>query len=574
MRVNGSLKRAIRRRRLGLASEQGFTMVIALGVLVITSLLAAGTFAAVQADAPLAQQDLNSKRAYYAARAGVNRFLYELNQNPNHWQTCFPEGATKRPIAPGANESYTYHPLPAVNNGATACSPSPPASGDPISTMIDHITGTFQVRFTGYAGPAGAEVKRGLIATFRKDTPLDYLWYTIYETLDPVTYPTPWANTYDQCNKWERPGAGGARPSYCRDIQFISGDRLNGPTYTQDQYLISGTPTFGRLGKNDKTESSVPSLDANSVCMHWDTEGASACLDGTFHGTRAPSAPVISPPPNNDQLLTDATRYGCGASGCGTGNPPGVQTGITSIVLNNDQMQITNCQVTCGPVQNVTINRFPLGTPIVYVKNASGCNPAYSPYNPTYPTTGACGTVYVRGTYTRSVTIAAQSDIIIDGPISKGAAAPAPVLGLIANNFVRVKHPLVGTRPAGADSGDCPTSGNTEASGSMENLEIDAAILAVQHSFIVDNYDCGQHSNLDDLIITGAIAQYYRGTVGTGGGGGASTGYLKDYNYDDRFAVAQPPYLFNIASASWHVARETLCVPGGTASTTKCEPQT
>ena len=42
---------------------------------------------------------------------------------------------------------------------------------------------------------------------------------------------------------------------------------------------------------------------------------------------------------------------------------------------------------------------------------------------------------------------------------------------------------------------------------------IDAAILAINHSFIVDNYDCG--SPLGTLTVNGAIAQKYRGAVGT-----------------------------------------------------------
>jgi hypothetical protein len=552
------------RIRARLAGEAGYTMVIALGVLVVTSLLVGSAYTAVSSDAPLTQRDLESKRAYYAARAGVNRFLYELNNNPNLWQTC-PTVATKTAIAPGSSQKYTYKPVPA--NGASACSPSPPASGDPISTLIDTDSGTFRMQFTGYAGTP--EVQRGLIVSFRKDTPLDYLWFTIYETLDPATYPVP-ANFAD-CNTWERPPFN--RDSKCRDIRFITGDDLNGPTYTQDQYLIDGSPNFGRSGTNDKTESTVEETDPASVCMHWDTQGAAACETATFRGTRAPSAPTISPPPSSDQLLLDAQRYGCGSAGCGTpGNPPGVQTGITKIVLNGTSMQITNCQVTCGAVQNVTINKFPNGTPIVYVKNASGCDPTYTPYNPTYPATGPCGTVYVHGTYNRSLTIASQSDIIVDGPIIKSGGAPAPVLGLTANNFVRVMHGI-GGRPAGADQGDCGSNtildGNPsgEPDQTLTDLQIDAAILAIKHSFIVDNFDCGTHSSVGELTVNGAIAQTFRGTVGTGS---PSTGYLKDYNYDNRFEVAQPPYLFNIASSSWRVERETLCVPGGTAPSTAC----
>ena len=61
---------------------------------------------------------------------------------------------------------------------------------------------------------------------------------------------------------------------------------------------------------------------------------------------------------------------------------------------------------------------------------------------------------------------------------------------------------------------------------------IDAAILAINHSFIVDHYDCG--ATLGTLTVNGAISQKFRGAVGTFSGGSAVTGYLKNYNYDDR----------------------------------------
>ena len=557
MRVTARQSAWLSRLRDRLSSEDGFTIIIALGVLVVTSLLAAAAYAAVQADAPLAQRDLSGKRAYYAARAGLNEFLYELNQNPKLWETC-PQQPTKTPIAPssvtgpaGSTEYYTYKYVPA--NGYADCTPAD-QNGDPISELIDADTQTFQMLFTGYAG--SPEVSRGLIASFRKDTPLDYLWFTIYETLDPATYPTPWgAYDYSKCNTWERDG----RPSYCRDINWITDDHLNGPAYTADQYLINGQPYFGRPNSKDKIESANPNDPNNldSICFN------NNCTNGVFEGKKAPNAPVISPPSTNIQLLTDADKYGA------------VYTGVTKVSLSNNQMTVTNCPTDLASCTTTTetIDKYPSGIPIIYAKNGTGCDPTYSPYNPTYPDAGPCGIVYVNGTYSRSLSVAAQADIIINGNVNKANVAPAPVLGLIANNFVRVEHRLVGTRPAGADSGDCPTpsSNNTELGGrSWKNIQIDAAILAIQHSFIVDNYDCGHASNLEKLHVFGAIAQNFRGTVGTGSGGGASTGYIKDYNYDDRFTVALPPYLFDIASSSWHISRESLCVPGGTASPTKC----
>lgn len=51
-------------------------------------------------------------------------------------------------------------------------------------------------------------------------------------------------------------------------------------------------------------------------------------------------------------------------------------------------------------------------------------------------------------------------------------------LGLIANNFVRVAHRV---------SSDCASN----LAPVLSNVKIEAAILSLQHSFIVDNYACG-----------------------------------------------------------------------------------
>ena len=542
-------RHALSRLRNRLAAEGGFTMMIALGVMTVTSLLVAGTYAAVQGDTRLTQRDLDAKRAYYAARAGVNRFLYQLNQNPNEWQTC-PTKSTPTPIAPGSEQKYTFRPVPA--NGSANCTTS-----DPITTFIDADSGTFRMQFTGYAG--SPEVKRGLIASFRKDTPLDYLWFTVYETLDPSTYSNPtWADA--NCKKFFREG----RPPGCVNIVWVSNDDVNGPAYTQDQYMIhsGAAPVFGRPNTTDQIESSAPGINPQDVCTN------SNCQNAVFNGTRVPNAPVIAPPPDNEELRTDAQTYGV------------EYTGMTRIVLstaNGGQATITRCPASgCLAPFNIPIGRYPSREPIIYVNDGTGCTYSYSPYNVTYsssfvsggtgPATSNCGNVYVSGTYNQSVTIAADRDIIIQGNITR--SGNTAVLGLVANNFVRVMHGVSG-RPVPADRDQCGSPGTNISGQTLSNPTIHAAILAIKHSFIVDNYDCG--AALGELNVIGAIAQYFRGTVGKTSG----QGYFKDYNYDDRLAVAQPPYLFNVASSSWHIERETLCVPGGTAPSTRClEPGT
>src|SRR3712207_7587016 len=48
----------------------------------------------------------------------------------------------------------------------------------------------------------------------------------------------------------------------------------------------------------------------------------------------------------------------------------------------------------------------------------------------------------------------------------------------------------------------------------MRGVRVDAALLAMDHSFTADNYDCGDR--LGNITINGAIAQLCRGAVGRG----------------------------------------------------------
>ena len=80
------------------------------------------------------------------------------------------------------------------------------------------------------------------------------------------------------------------------------------------------------------------------------------------------------------------------------------------------------------------------------------------------------------------------------------------------------------------------------------------AILSVNHSFWVQRYDVGQASQLGTLHVDGALAQRYRGPVGTTSGGVASTGYVKQYVYDQRLKYLSPPKFLDPVASSWGVA--------------------
>jgi hypothetical protein len=177
---------------------------------------------------------------------------------------------------------------------------------------------------------------------------------------------------------------------------------------------------------------------------------------------------------------------------------------------------------------------------VIYVQNGT-CGAIYSAPQ-TYTEPSGCGNVYVKGSTSKSLTIASARDIIVTDNLTRTSNN---MIGLIADGFVRVYHPV---------SGSCTDTASGPFGPSISSIEIDAAILSLQHSFIVDNYNCG--SPRGTLTVKGAIAQKFRGPVGTGGSQ-IATGYVKNYSYDDRFRVANPPYFLDPVQSSWRKIRFT-----------------
>jgi hypothetical protein len=563
------------RRRVDWRDERGITVLLALFVLTLTSLVIGGTYIAVVGDAPLVRNDLDQQRAYAAAQAGIAAFTYQLNQNPNYWELCGGTGKTTKAAVPGSTDNgsteyystYEMVASTAPSNDNTACD-----TANPVPTVIEAnqlsggganpAAGTFRVSSTGYSGgttttcPTGSCVARTIVAQYKRTSFLDFVYYTDYETLDPSVLYNP-SNTPAEPTDCEQhyPNRG----SDCGPaINFFSFDTINGPLHSEDTLAICGTSggagaTFGRTGSyDDAIQAAGTSTEGQNSCyLHY-------TVNPTTNSINTNSKPLL-PPPTNAQLLQIAQQNG------------DVFTGVTHIILNGTTMKVTNAGVNGGVQQ--TMN-FPTNG-VVYVKTATaGCSTVYTPFtaNQAYttdatPATATCGNVYVSGSYTNSLTIASDNDIIIDGNITTTGYPNAPsgnqLLGLVANQFVRIYNPVT-TSPntRGSTINSCNNVSN--ASGTIDgnsyplnNLYVYAAILAVNHSFIVDNFDCG--SSLGTLKVWGAIAQLFRGTVDTGSNGNVSTGYAKSYNYNDVLANIEPPYFLNPVSAAWSVQRLTEC---------------
>jgi Tfp pilus assembly protein PilX len=540
--------------RLG-PGEDGYTMIAVIGAVAMISLLLTAAVAATNQDQHMVLRDLDQKRAYQAAQAGIADYTYHLNNDNGYWARCTsvppPNGlnlapsTTNRRVVPGSTDGskYAIELIPAT--GQAACS-----SSNPTVTMLESSgpnIGTFRIRSTGYSGTA----KSSIVATYKQATFLDYVYFTQYETSDPVTYgfgatSPELAAAYAQCTKFRRDGrprAGTVTPSsLCDTIVFVAGDHIDGPLHTNDDICINpgDTPSFGRNAA-DVIEVSAPPTGYYSSSSS-SGNGCTGAAGKPSPGTFATNAPVLTPPSTNTSLRTFA-------------GPSYTFTGQTKIALSGNTMSINGGPAVAFPSDGV-----------VYVQNGIGCSTIYSPFTATYPASSACGNAVVHGSYSGQLTIAAENDIVVDNDITNSGGG---LLGLVANNFVRVAHPFCATSNCGDGSttaetgkGACGTgvngtSGNAGTPVTNTDVRIDAAILAIDHSFIVDHYDCG--AKLITLQVNGAIAQKYRGAVGTVGSTGH--GYVKDYNYDDRLRYQEPPHFFDPVQSAWHVQRETLDFP-------------
>lgn len=509
-----------------LRSERGFAMATVMGVMMVVSLASVAAFAATTGDIKSGAADIQRKQAYAAAEAGIQAYAYQLSIDPDLWTQCdqvsstvlkvnqrVAQGATRQwNTMPESNAQYAIEILPA--NGYAACDPN---NGE---TVLDSTTNTFRIRSTGRSKDGGPKVS--LIATLRKPSFADYVYFTDSE--------------------------GG-------NIRFVTGDQVNGPLHTNDALLICGTPKFGR-SPSDNIEVVKPGAGNG-----WTADGGCggsapqvnfppSSANGSVGTWRYPSANLQLPQSNS--ALKDETvgayRF----------------VGETRITFNaGGTMTVTGTREDGVSYSNQTIAMPTNG--LIYVSNGT-CPGAYDrndPYNTSKTGAGKCGTAWVKGTYSKSVTVGAESDIVVYGSLTRSGNV---VAGLISNNWIRVYRPT--TRSSEPRPRACTSTYGSGSSGTIlttasgnwpaapNTMTIEAAILSLSQSFGVDNFWCDTTSR-PTLNVTGAIAQKTRGAVGTS----APSGYVKNYVYDNRLRYRTPPSFLDPVSSAWQIAAQQEQVP-------------
>jgi Tfp pilus assembly protein PilX len=575
--------------------ERGFTMVVVLGVMLIVTLLSIAALSAAQGDLGPGAHDRSRKVSYAAADAGVQNYLFHLSQDPNYWAKCT-TGAQPHAVndawngvspaadprvwrsLPNSSARYTIELLAA--NGASVCSTSAPDA-----TMIDASSGTFKIRATGEDFPNG--LKRSIVATFKRQSLLDFLYFTDKETYPASLYAMNVAGARTRENggpgdivTWGRRecdrywgsdpllGNRGGSPTFdgkyqgadgdwhdaphflCNELPFKQDDILDGPVHTNDEFLVECVDPGPRFGTTilDGVETSslgqpVVVGPPNPQAGYRDCNGVQSSAPYVNFPTTPTPAPVNPPaglwkpraaplqlPLTNASLKQDTA-------------PAYRFTGTTKITMSGTTMQVTTRQAPGSPVTMA----IPADG-VVYVGNDGIC-PEYTPLDSTAePDT--CGNIELQGNYAANVTFAADNDILIKNSVTRTSSGSQFLLGMIAQNFVRVDHPVTDCHPVGACNvvTTCANAPDTPT-----NVSIDAAILSLTRSFIVDNWFCG--AALGTLTVNGAIAQEDHGPTGRRSTNFGSSGYFdgKRYSYDPKLKYRSPPHFPDPVQAQWRV---------------------
>ncbi|MBT0768950.1 hypothetical protein KIH74_08435 [Kineosporia sp. J2-2] len=537
-------------------ADQGFALVaVVMTIAVLTLFMLTALAYTLNAMSP-ARRSQDAKAAEQAAVAGVDEYLSRLNTNDNYWKLGNDDSANAAFTAAGTTIQGTTD--DAGNSTAARYSYQVLSSTSDTTT-----TGKIRIRVTGMSGPPNnsSTVKRVLTAELSRSGLLDFVYLSDIENIDPDLYAQ--TNGSACANYYYTNGNVAARPrTGCSDIQWGANDVVNGPLHSNDALWITGQVTF----TSSKTETSWPATKgaAEGTKTWWGTQGA------PLTGKAPVYADTLALPTSNNDLLKHVAPNIDEDKKVGKGC---YYAGATRIVLQGTQMKVLSPSTTmsttpsrCYNTSTPKVEQLVDIPPVIYVDStATSCTfgaLGYPASNELYTNSGnsatawetavvynrstyryetvnyACGrgTVFVSGNASTQVTVAGADDVVVVGDLTVDSLTGINVIGLIAGNCVWVYHPV-------KSSSGLPVNLNSSANVST----IQAAILALRHSFVVQNWSAGAW--LGTLTVNGAIAQKFRGPVGTS----APAGYTKNYVYDGRLTYTQPPYFLSPTNSPFKV---------------------
>jgi Tfp pilus assembly protein PilX len=610
-RLNRALSRS-RRRQSGDADPAGergaaLPMVLIIGMVLMTLVGTATLFAVSSLRKSDSDADWNAAMA--AAYAGVEDYQSRLANEGGYWRY----GNSAAPYTANSSSAVT---LPAVANsafgtGASGTWATVAGSGGAARYRyeVDNSTyaqsGVLKLRSTGRVG----DQVRSVVVDLKQKGFLDFLYFTNFEIQDPLYS----GDDETSCSKYAYAGRpGGLYGTSCSPIAFGSGDVLNGPVHSNDAIRIcdatmngavttaykntsggsnyvarnsSGHECSGQsfpLGKPAKVDP-LPMPPTNSEMrneVRWDLAERPGCLytGPTSIQLHANGTMTIrSPRTKFTQISATGHRNDpqrlCGTPGTGSGQL-GSASGQTLAVLDRNLIFVQDIPTNSSDGNYTSTTDLP-----ATCTSGNGVGFPYAGENFSRSTTTALqsyncrrGDVFIKGDMNGQMTVAAQNYAYVTGDITY-VDANDDVLGIVGNGSVFVHNPITcssyysGSYEYSSYRYKCK-GGQSSSLGGSANRRIDAAMVAVVHTFMVQNYDAGRSRGT--LTVNGAIAQQFRGTV-QGTFDGQVNGYVKSYNYDLRLRYLAPPKFLMPASTTYGVSQivevKTAYNPDGSAAT-------
>jgi type II secretory pathway pseudopilin PulG len=395
--------------------ESGFALATVMAAGAILMLLASAAMAYGVGSQNVSRHDQDWNAALNAAEAGIDDYIFRLNENSNYWLYK----ASNPP--PDGNDAFTD--WVDVAGGSTQSKYRYDVDASTIT-----VNGVIRITSTGRVN----ETERTVYASLRRRSFIDYLYFTDYETRDPAAYtgsPFTAAEAQNRCARYyyggsgvqrdvngrtDYPGDSDASGAYCTDINFVSGDAINGPLHSNDAFLVCGTPSFNGETSTSWSGASGIRYRTNSSCTN----------DPDFANSGDPRqlAPLTLPPSNSaikaetlagrgGCLSTSPTRIRLNANGTmtvrspfakQTNNSPCPKNG-TGALPSNGVIYVQNVpsvasdpNFTSGCPYNVNSRAHPLGMPIPSDLNTYNCR---------------AGDVFIEGTLDGQLTVAAENNI-------------------------------------------------------------------------------------------------------------------------------------------------------------------
>ncbi|MGD0152175.1 MAG: putative Ig domain-containing protein [Thermacetogeniaceae bacterium] len=505
------------------SSQRGMALAVVMIIMACVMIVAFGFVALYMARLRMNNANAHKYTAEYVAETGLNKYLWGLNHDYDFFKQ---NSATFSGYYPDGN-GYYY--VTEQNQAASGASPS-------IATLT----------CTGWlASDPGNQ-------------------YTFQATVSKRLF----TNSVYESNNETSPGGG--------LVWWFTGDEMHGPLSTNGTLNIQGSPIFD--GTVEYAGSS-PNVQSGST--------------PSYNAGPPVRVQTLTFPQSNSQMATYAKKAGL------------YLMGRTCIYLHGNQFDYVNYD--CNPAHTSTYHIFIVrrnvpfpSNGVIYVDNASGdvgdtdqtSAVSSSQYNKdekfiltrgnvfvsSYDNTGqpqglqghltiaAANGIYITavdptgsvptGTLLTNIgsssnsygliygrtTFSANASRLADANVSNGD----DMLGLVANNYIMVlEYGWPYYNPSNLAQ-TTPTFSNDTTSYAPYNINIHAAAMSVNYSFMVEDFWGNNYGNIN---LYGSLIQQYRGPVGQTDG----SGYSKQYWYDPRMNYETPPHYLEPQSAGWGV---------------------